>query len=140
MNDWIVVVKYQGTNVIKRVFVEDIAYEDEAERLALLKLGVSSEDHQIRAEIIHERVSIENPANNTKELYEEAVVELTATQRKLKEAEDLSDANLKRAEKAETERDRSIEIIALTLSDVWILDGTLKRIHKRIEKYRPKER
>ena len=134
MNDWVVVVKYRGTPERKRVFVEDIQHEDEAERLALLKLGVSSVDHETQAELIHERVSIEEPIHNWKELYEQALVDLEVVQLAYQKEKSLSAEHLKHAEKAGIERDRLIEDRIFALNHLALVRATMDRIQKRLER------
>ncbi len=120
LTNWIVSVSRRGDLKRKRVFVEDIEHKEEAERLALLKLGVNPLEHNTHAEIVDIKVSILNP-NDPKELYEKALIELDEVKQKYKKEQSLSIENLKRAERAERDLDR------LTKSDDPIL-GNLAQI------------
>ena len=108
MSDWIVVVSRQRDHHRKRVFVEDVVSEDEAEKMGLFKLGVTSRDHDARAELVDEKVSPETPYYSFKEMYETALVELNDTKRELEEANNLVTTYRNHIEEIERERDRLI--------------------------------
>lgn len=134
MPDWIVTVGRIGNPERKRVFVEDIPSIEEAETVALLKLGANPDQHEARAEFVDARVSMDTIYADQKELYEKVVVELSDIRQKYQEETSLSSTYLQRAEAAETEHAIIIREDVLIQSNLAAVNRALDNIHKTLHK------
>lgn len=130
MSDWVVVVKRKGDPNRKRIVVEGVTHEDEAEALALSKIGGDSDDHEAHAELIDDKVSVDDPNYNLKEMYDEVVDELAETRRIYQEAVQISTMLQERAEKSEVECNRLAEVNSLIHSKIGYIQVELNEIQK----------